>query len=194
MSTKDSIEQLNSLTPIQREVALKILKDTLEKNKSTTLNEMLETDYDEIPVDIDTFLTDPRYLGKFTNNGKNLTYRKWPEALREWFPNPLAPSPYVEIALTGVKSFADYDSAVAQLSRTSGLTGKDLEAMKASIANMSHELGLSEADVAGIAAVVPDVVLLFLTLIVTVLPVVTFSPALIDCPNTLPSLTLVADD
>ena len=32
MSTKDSIEQLNSLTPIQREVALKILKDTLEKN------------------------------------------------------------------------------------------------------------------------------------------------------------------
>lgn len=101
MSTKDSIEQLNSLTPIQREVALKILKDTLEKNKSTTLNEMLETDYDEIPVDIDTFLTDPRYLGKFTNNGKNLTYRKWPEALREWFPNPLAPSPYVEIALTG---------------------------------------------------------------------------------------------
>lgn len=101
MSTKESIEQLNSLTPIQREVALKILKDTLEKNKSTTLNEILETDYDEIPVDIDTFLTDPRYLGKFTNNGKNLTYRKWPEALREWFPNPLAPSPYVEVALTG---------------------------------------------------------------------------------------------
>lgn len=101
MSTKDSIERLNSLTPIQREVALKILKDTLEKNKSTTLNEILETDYDEIPVDIDTFLTDPRYLGKFTNNGKNLTYRKWPEALREWFPNPLAPSPYVEVALTG---------------------------------------------------------------------------------------------
>ena len=101
MSTKESIEQLNSLTPIQRKVALKILKDTLEKNKSATLNEMLETDYDEIPVDIDTFLTDPRYLGKFTNNGKNLTYRKWPEALREWFPNPLAPSPYVEVALTG---------------------------------------------------------------------------------------------
>ena len=62
---------------------------------------MLETDYDEIPVDIDTFLTDSRYLGKFTNNGKILTYRKWPEALRDWFPNPLAPSPYVEVALTG---------------------------------------------------------------------------------------------
>ena len=51
-----------------------------------------------------------------------------------------------------VKSFADYDDAMSHLSRTSGLTGKDLEAMKSSIANMSNELGLSEADVAGIAA------------------------------------------
>ena len=51
-----------------------------------------------------------------------------------------------------VKCFADYDDAMSHLSRTSGLTGKDLEAMKASIANMSNELGLSEADVAGIAA------------------------------------------
>lgn len=101
MLTKESLEQLNSLTPEQKQVAIKILKDTLKNNKSSTLNEMLETDYEEIPVDIDTFLVDPRYLGKFTNNGRNLTYRKWPEALREWFPNPLAPSPYVEIALTG---------------------------------------------------------------------------------------------
>ena len=51
-----------------------------------------------------------------------------------------------------VKCFADYDDAMSHLSRTSGLTGKDLEAMKASIASMSNELGLSEADVAGIAA------------------------------------------
>ena len=51
-----------------------------------------------------------------------------------------------------VKCFADYDDAMSHLSRTSGLTGKDLEAMKTSIANMSNELGLSEADVAGIAA------------------------------------------
>ena len=122
MLTKESLDQLNSLTPEQRQVALKILKDTLETNKSSTLNEMLETDYDEIPVDIDTFLTDPRYLGKFTNNGKNLTYRKWPEALREWFPNPLAPSPYVEIALTGCLSA---NTKIAMLDGTN-LTIKEL--------------------------------------------------------------------
>lgn len=101
MLSQSAINQLNELSPEQRQVALKILKDTLETNKSKTFNELLETDYDEIPVDIDTFLTDPLYLGEFTNCGKNLTYRKWPEALRDWFPNPLAPSPYVEIALTG---------------------------------------------------------------------------------------------
>lgn len=95
------LDQLNELSPEQKQVALKILKDTLETNKSKTFNELLETDYDEIPVDIDTFLTDPLYLGEFTNRGRNLTYRKWPEALRAWFPNPLAPSPYVEVALTG---------------------------------------------------------------------------------------------
>lgn len=61
-------------------------------------------------------------------------------------------APISGVAIASVKSFADYDDAVSHLSRTSGMTGKDLEAMKASIANMSNELGLSEADVAGIAA------------------------------------------
>ena len=61
-------------------------------------------------------------------------------------------APISGVALTSVKSFADYDSAIAQLSRTSGLTGKDLEAMKSTIAAMSDQLGLSETDVAGIAS------------------------------------------
>ena len=61
-------------------------------------------------------------------------------------------APISGVALTSVKSFADYDSAIAQLSRTSGLTGKDLESMKATIAAMSDQLGLSETDVASIAS------------------------------------------
>ncbi|WP_299995944.1 hypothetical protein [uncultured Clostridium sp.] len=92
---------LKDLTPEQKEVVTKILKDTLETNKSEELNEMLSTDYEQIPVDIDTFMTDGQYLGKYTNFGRNLKYRKWPETLRDWFPNPLAPSPFTEIAVTG---------------------------------------------------------------------------------------------
>ena len=61
-------------------------------------------------------------------------------------------TPISGVAIASVKSFADYDSAIAQLSRTSGLTGKDLEAMKATIAAMSDQLGLSETDVASIAS------------------------------------------
>ena len=61
-------------------------------------------------------------------------------------------TPISGVAVASVKSFADYDSAIAQLSRTSGLTGKDLESMKATIAAMSDQLGLSETDVAGIAS------------------------------------------
>ena len=61
-------------------------------------------------------------------------------------------APITGVIVGSVKNFADYDDAITQLSRTSGLTGKDLEAMKASIAAMSDQLGLSETDVAGIAS------------------------------------------
>ena len=61
-------------------------------------------------------------------------------------------APITGVIVGGVKSFADYDSAVAQLSRTSGLTGKDLDSMKANLATLSNQLGLSETDVTNIAS------------------------------------------
>ena len=61
-------------------------------------------------------------------------------------------APISGVVVTSAKSFADYDSAVAQLSRTSGLTDKDLDAMKATIATLSDQLALSETDVANIAS------------------------------------------
>ena len=63
-----------------------------------------------------------------------------------------AVAPISGVIVGGVKSFADYDSAVAQLSRTSGLTGNDLDAMKANLATLSDQLALSETDVANIAS------------------------------------------
>ena len=61
-------------------------------------------------------------------------------------------TPITGVIVGSVKHFANYDDAVTQLSRTSGLTGKDLDAMKASLADLSNVLGLSEADVANIAS------------------------------------------
>ena len=60
--------------------------------------------------------------------------------------------PISGVIVGGIKNFADYDSAVAQLSRTSGLTDKDLDAMKATLATLSNQLGLTETDVTNIAS------------------------------------------
>lgn len=55
--------------------------------------------YESVPVDIDTFLNDPYYLGQTYDNGKAV-YSYWREALHKIYPNPLY-SPYEEICLSG---------------------------------------------------------------------------------------------
>ena len=53
--------------------------------------------YSSVPVDINTFLDDPYYLGQ-TYQGH--VYKYWRDALNKIYPNPLY-SPYVEICITG---------------------------------------------------------------------------------------------
>lgn len=55
--------------------------------------------YESVPVDIDTFLNDPYYLGQTYDNG-SAVYSYWREALHKIYPNPLY-SPYEEVAVTG---------------------------------------------------------------------------------------------
>ena len=72
----------------EQQAVKQILNELLETGNSKYYNELLHMDYDEIPVDIHTFLHNPRYLGKglvndegrFTvfpllgrNNGKNIS-------------------------------------------------------------------------------------------------------------------------
>ena len=54
--------------------------------------------YESVPVDIDTFLNDPYYLGQIYGNGQ--VYPYWLDALHKVFPNPLY-SPYEEVCLSG---------------------------------------------------------------------------------------------
>lgn len=54
--------------------------------------------YESVPVDIDTFLNDPYYLGQIYGNGQ--VYPYWMDALHKVFPNPLY-SPYEEVCLSG---------------------------------------------------------------------------------------------
>ena len=87
---------LDTLTPKQRQLALMALKEISEsENPDYVFQSLYDSDFEEIPVDIDTFIENDQYIGWFTNNGKDI-YPYWRERLREIFDGN-----YSEIALTG---------------------------------------------------------------------------------------------
>ena len=64
--------------------------------KQQAVNKLLEI-YEEVPVDIDTFLEDPNYLGGTTNKGKAI-YPAWRIAMREIMKDPYK---YTTVVFTG---------------------------------------------------------------------------------------------
>ncbi len=73
-------EILNKLSEDERKVVRQILLDVSSKGKSEKLTELYYEDYEEIPVDLETFLCDEMYLGKYTNYGKDI-YDTWKKEL-----------------------------------------------------------------------------------------------------------------
>lgn len=64
MSNELNIEErLKDLSPEERALALEILKQVASEGKSDILDDLNYNEFAEIPVDIDTFLDDPNYLG-----------------------------------------------------------------------------------------------------------------------------------
>lgn len=87
-----------SLTEEEQETLKIILQEFAEFGHSATYDSVWLQDYEEIPVDIDTFLEEDQYLGKATNNGKQI-YPFWRQKLRELFAgNGMN---YTECAFTG---------------------------------------------------------------------------------------------
>ena len=88
----------NSLDPVEQGTLTQILQEFSETGESETYNTVWLQDYEEIPVDIDTFLENDEYLGKATNHG-NQIYPFWRNAFREIFSN--GDTSYHEIVLSG---------------------------------------------------------------------------------------------
>ncbi len=86
---------LSALSPKEQEAVLKILDDQAKTGNSPELQQLYNADYEEIPVDIDTFLESPEYLGNSTNNGKAI-YPYWRNAYRE-----IIAKDKIEIAMGG---------------------------------------------------------------------------------------------
>ena len=93
---------LEGLTDLEKQEVLKILNEFSSNGVSKTFDTILYEDYEEIPVDIETFLRDPNYLGKGLVNeeGKFTVFPYWVETLKKIFPNNLDTA-YNTLALSG---------------------------------------------------------------------------------------------
>lgn len=113
---------LEGLTLQEREEVLKILGEFSNQGTSSSFNDLLLQDFDEIPVDIETFLKDPNYLGKglINEEGKFTVYPYWVETLKKIFPTNLETA-YRTLVLTGAiglgKSFVAVIAILYQLYR-----------------------------------------------------------------------------
>ena len=96
------LPELQGLSEQEREIALKILGDMSDSGKSKDYDDILYADYEEIPVDIETFLHDKRYLGNalITAEGKFTVFPYWVETLKKIFPNNIDTA-YNTLILTG---------------------------------------------------------------------------------------------
>lgn len=77
---ENNLKLLSTLTDEEKDIVRKILFEVSEKGKSEDLTNLYYEDYEEIPVDLETFLCDEKYLGNYTNFGKDI-YDTWKKEL-----------------------------------------------------------------------------------------------------------------
>lgn len=94
--------KLDNLSEQERAAVLEILGQLSKTGSSEKLDTLMNEDWDEIPVDINTFLHDKKYLGNalYDNEGKFTLFPYWESKLREIFPTNTT-TRYNTIILTG---------------------------------------------------------------------------------------------
>ncbi len=97
-----NLEEFNSLTEEEKKIALGILKQYAQDGKSELLDQLKQVDWEEIPVDIHTFLHEKKYLGNalYDGEGRFTLFPYWEEKLKEVFPTNTTTA-YNNIVLTG---------------------------------------------------------------------------------------------
>ena len=117
--------ELNNLSEKERELALQILKEMSQKGTSQTYEDLKYSEYKEIPVDIETFLTDNRYLGQAWKDaaGKSKLYPFWLERLKEIFPDNVTTN-YNTLLESGARGIGKSDEAVNMASTALEEVGK----------------------------------------------------------------------
>lgn len=76
----EDLKVIESLTEEERKAVEEIVKEISNNGKSEDLTSLYYEDYEEIPVDLTTFLCSDTYLGNYTNHGKDI-YETWKREL-----------------------------------------------------------------------------------------------------------------
>jgi hypothetical protein len=110
MISNDSLlglDVLDDLSEEEKKLALEILKQISQEGQSEILEQLQFGDFAEVPVDIDTFLDDDRYLGKglwevdqMSGTRRCTIFPYWRETLKKLFPDNLTTA-YNTLILTG---------------------------------------------------------------------------------------------
>ena len=93
-----NLSALNILNEEEQQIALLIMQQFADKGESSLLQNIYDQDYEEVPVSIEQFYSDDRYLGKIYQQG-NLIYPYWKNFLHNLFHNNTENK--WEIAITG---------------------------------------------------------------------------------------------
>ena len=95
-------DAFKNLTPQEQKVALEILKQYSDTGHSTLFDDLKYADFDEIPVNISTFMHDKKYLGNalYDAEGRFTVYPYWEKCLEDIFPDNLT-TKYNNIVFTG---------------------------------------------------------------------------------------------
>ena len=104
---------LASLSEEERKAVLQILNEVSTEGSSQKYHEILYSDYEEIPVDILTFIKDYRYLGKawHLSDGECKLYPYWENKLKELFPDNITTS-VNNLILSGARGLGKSEIAI----------------------------------------------------------------------------------
>ena len=117
-----TLDALEGLSREEKQLALEILRQISQDGNSSLLDNLQYGDFEEIPVDIDTFLDNDRYLGRglwevdaISGHRRCTIFPYWRETLKQLFPDNVTTA-YNTLILTGAigigKSFV---AVIAQL-------------------------------------------------------------------------------
>lgn len=98
----------SSCLPSEKKIFTTILREVADKGYSQTLEQIWLKDFTEVPVSIDQFISDPRYLGDTNDNG-SMVYPFWKETLRNIFTEE---NSYYEILFSGATRIGKTSTAI----------------------------------------------------------------------------------